>query len=63
VRGISCASALSILPSRIPLPAIADKVHVKDTMLADKNIARILDLSRKAEAAMFSVGIFRRKIR
>lgn len=45
-------------PFLLPLPAIVDNVQVKNAMLSDKNISRILEMARTASVAMFSVGTF-----
>jgi len=46
------------IPFLLPLPAIVDNKTVKDTIVADRNISRTLDLARQATVAMFTVGSF-----
>lgn len=46
------------VPFLLPLPAIVDNVQVKNSMMSDKNISRILEMARLASIAMFSVGPF-----
>ncbi len=48
----------SAIPYVLPLPAVVDRVDVKQAIVSDKNIARTLELARKAEIAMFTVGAF-----
>jgi len=49
------------VPFLLPLPAIVDNVQVKNAMLSDKNIHRILNMAHTASIAMFSVGSFNRQ--
>lgn len=42
----------------LPLPAIVDRADVKQAILSDKNISKALELARRAEMALFSVGSF-----
>lgn len=46
------------IPYLLPLPAVVDHADVKRAIVSDKNIARALELSRKAEIAIFTVGSF-----
>jgi len=48
------------IPYLLPLPAIVSDPDVKAAILSDKNIARTLDLARKASVALFTVGSFSR---
>jgi len=45
-------------PYLLPLPAIVDSPGVKKAILSDKNIARTLDLGKKSEIAMYTIGLF-----
>jgi deoxyribonucleoside regulator len=45
-------------PYLLPLPAIVDSPEVKKAILSDKNIARTLDLGKKSEIAMYTIGLF-----
>lgn len=42
----------------LPLPAIVDSADVKQALLSDRNIARAIDLARKSDAVLFSLGTF-----
>jgi len=44
------------VPFLLPVPAIVDDVRVKEALMSDSRIARVLDLGRQAEIAVFSVG-------
>jgi len=44
------------VPFLLPVPAIVDDVRVKDALVSDSRIAKVLDLGRRAEIAVFSVG-------
>jgi deoxyribonucleoside regulator len=44
------------IPYLLPLPNIVDDVRVKQAMMSDKHITKVLDLGRRAEIAVFSVG-------
>ena len=46
------------IPYYMPLPAIVDNANLKKVILSDKNISRTLELGRKANIAMFTVGSF-----
>jgi deoxyribonucleoside regulator len=45
-------------PYLLPLPAIVDSPRVKRAITSDTNIARTLDLGKKAEIAMYTIGLF-----
>jgi deoxyribonucleoside regulator len=45
------------IPFLLPLPSIVDDVRVKQALMSDRHIARVLDLGRRAEIAIFSGGI------
>jgi len=49
---------LHATPYLLPLPAIVDSPQVKKVITSDKNIARTLDLGKKSEIAVFTVGLF-----
>jgi deoxyribonucleoside regulator len=44
------------VPYLLPVPAIVDDLRVKEALVSDRQIARVLDLGRQAETAVFSVG-------
>jgi len=44
------------VPFLLPVPAIVDDGRVKEALMSDSRIARVLDLGRQAEIAVFSVG-------
>jgi len=46
------------IPYFMPLPAIVDSANLKKAILSDKNISRTLELGRKAEIALFTIGSF-----
>ena len=46
------------IPYLMPLPAIVDNSELKQAILFDRNIARTLELGRRAEIALFTVGSF-----
>jgi deoxyribonucleoside regulator len=45
-------------PYLLPLPAIVDSRGVKKAITSDKNIARTLDLGKKSEVAVCTIGLF-----
>jgi len=48
--------AFHTVPHHLPLPAIVDHVVVKQAMEADRYIKNILDLGRRANIAMYTIG-------
>lgn len=46
------------LPFLLPLPAVVDRADLKRAIVADKNISPTLELARRAEVALFTVGSF-----
>lgn len=46
------------IPYLMPLPAIVDNAELKMAILSDRNISRTLELGRKADIAMFTIGSF-----
>jgi deoxyribonucleoside regulator len=46
------------IPYLMPLPAIVDNANLKKAILSDKNISRTLELGRKAQIALFTIGSF-----
>jgi len=46
------------IPYLMPLPAVVDNAALKKAILSDKNISRTLELGRKAEIALFTIGSF-----
>ena len=53
---LKCADAYRAVPFLLPVPAIVDNVSVKQALMSDNQIARVLDLGRRADTAVFSVG-------
>jgi len=45
-------------PYLLPLPAIVDSRGVKKAITSDKNIARTLDLGKKSEVTVCTIGLF-----
>jgi deoxyribonucleoside regulator len=54
----SIGEKLQATPYLLPLPAIVDSPEVKKVITSDKNIARTLDLGKKSDIAVFTVGLF-----
>jgi deoxyribonucleoside regulator len=50
------AKAFNTSPYFLPLPAVVDQVLVKQAMVADQHIKKVLDLGRKANIAVLTVG-------
>jgi len=48
----------SAVPYLLPLPAILDTADLKNAIVFDRNINRTLELAKKAEIAMFTIGSF-----
>jgi deoxyribonucleoside regulator len=48
--------AYNTTPLHLPLPAIVDHVVVKQAMEADRHIRKILELGKKANIALFTIG-------
>jgi deoxyribonucleoside regulator len=46
------------IPYLMPLPAVVDSAELKMAILSDRNISRTLELGRKADIAMFTIGSF-----
>ena len=42
----------------MPLPAVVDNASLKNAILSDKNISKTLELGKKAEIALFTIGSF-----
>lgn len=55
-KGIS--ESYKAIPYLMPLPAVVDNANLKKAILSDKNISRTLELGRKADIALFTVGSF-----
>ncbi|MDX8361005.1 MULTISPECIES: sugar-binding transcriptional regulator [Bacillaceae] len=51
--------AFNTTPHYLPVPAIVDHVVVKQAMVADRHIHRILELGKNANIALFTVGPIR----
>ncbi len=45
-------------PYLLPLPAVVDSPELKQAIISDSNIAKTLELARKAEIALFTIGSF-----
>ncbi len=48
--------AFHTTPLHLPLPAIVDQVVVKQAMMADRHIKRIIDTGKEANIALFTCG-------
>ncbi|MFS0779122.1 sugar-binding transcriptional regulator [Neobacillus sp. 3P2-tot-E-2] len=48
--------AYNTSPLNLPLPAIVDHIVVKQAMEADRHIKKILELGKKANIALFTIG-------
>ena len=46
------------IPYLMPLPAVVDNASLKNAILSDKNISKTLELGKKAEIALFTIGSF-----
>ena len=46
------------IPYLMPLPAVVDNASLKKAILSDKNISRTLELGRRSEIALFTIGSF-----
>ncbi len=46
------------IPYLMPLPAIVDNANLKKVILSDKNISHTLELGRKADISLFTIGSF-----
>ncbi|QJC52969.1 sugar-binding transcriptional regulator [Paenibacillus albicereus] len=51
------AGAFNTSPHLLPLPAIVDQPLVKRAIEADRHIAKILEMGRQANIAVFTVGV------
>lgn len=51
-------SRYKAIPYLMPLPAVVDSAELKKAILSDRNISHTLDLGRKANIAMFTIGSF-----
>lgn len=49
--------AFNTNPYFLPLPAIVDHMLVKQTIESDRHIRKVLDLGKKANIALFTVGV------
>ncbi|MEI8200608.1 MAG: sugar-binding transcriptional regulator [Eubacteriales bacterium] len=52
------ADAYGGIPYILPLPAIVDKKETRDLILMERSISQIMDISRKANIAIFTMGYF-----
>lgn len=52
------ADAFGGIPYILPLPAIVDKKETRDMIIKERNIAQIMELSRRANIAIFTMGYF-----
>ena len=53
--------AYKAIPYLLPLPAIVDSADVKKAIISDRNISNTLDLAKKANVALFTIGSFTRE--
>lgn len=49
-------TAFNTSPYFLPLPAIVERAEIKQMILSDRHISRVLDLAEKANIALFTVG-------
>lgn len=52
------ADAYRGTPYLLPLPALVDSIGLKEAMVRDRGIGELLDMGRKVNVALFSVGVF-----
>lgn len=52
------ADAYGGIPYILPLPAIVDKKATRDLIVQERNITQLMELSKKANIAIFSMGYF-----
>jgi deoxyribonucleoside regulator len=50
------SKAFNTMPHFLPLPAVVDHVLVKQAIMADRHIRRVLELGKQANIAMYTVG-------
>ncbi|EKN65434.1 transcriptional regulator of deoxyribonucleoside metabolism [Neobacillus bataviensis LMG 21833] len=50
------ASAFHTTPHFLPVPAVVDHILVKQAIVADRHVKRILELGKRANIAIFTVG-------
>lgn len=55
---MSYAKAFNALPYFLQLPAIVDSEEMKNTIIRDRSISKVIDLANKSNIALFSVGDF-----
>lgn len=44
------------VPHHLPLPAVVDHIVVKQAMVSDRHVRKVLDLGKKANIAIYTVG-------
>lgn len=52
------ADAYSGVPYILPLPAIVDNIHVKQSMLTDRGVNQVMEYGIKSNIALFTLGQF-----
>ena len=52
------ADAFKGTPYLLPLPAVVDSIELKEAIVKDKNISEILEMGKKTNIGLFSVGVF-----
>jgi len=50
------ANAFNTIPHFLPVPAVVDHIVVKQAIVADRHVKRILELGKQANIAIFTVG-------
>jgi deoxyribonucleoside regulator len=55
---VNFAAAFKGMPYMLPLPAVVDNLQVKNAIVSDKNISNILEIGKKSNIVVFSVGPF-----
>ncbi len=52
------ADAYKGTPYLLPLPALVDSVELKEAIVKDRNVGEILEMGKKVNVGLFSVGVF-----
>ncbi len=54
----SVGEKLNAIPYLLPLPAVVDRSELKNAIISDRNINRTLQLGKKAQITLFTIGSF-----
>jgi len=52
------ADAYKGTPYLLPMPALVDSIGLKEAIVKDRNISEILEMGKKVNVGLFSVGVF-----